>query len=296
MKHLFGLLMVVTLSGCASAEANISSENLSHYLIIAITFVMTMISIFWFLHLIKKKGESKRDLQVQSVLFAVFIFITLIFLVSSIIQIIADENLFKYIGATIIICWIIVILGYYVWAIYFYNVNYGWQESDWIKHEERVNAGLPGLSGEPMHNPHEKDSLGLPPGTVRGTLAISLLVAGLAMTISALSMPDRYEGNMLIIDHFDFFKQAFLMMIAFYFGTKGLEILQKGGSGKISTTSNGTLPTSGLTDGNNAEDKKILPVQNFANQDITSAKNVLKKHQQEEIKSDSDFHDPTAKG
>ena len=78
----------------------------------------------------------------------------------------------------------------------------------------------------PKDNPHKTESLGLPNGTVRATIAISLMVGGLAMMIASLGMPDRLKTNEFFIDNFEFFKTAFLMMIAFYFGNKSLDFLK----------------------------------------------------------------------
>ena len=100
-----------------------------------------------------------------------------------------------------------------------------------IQYKEKKNKGLD-TDKAPERNPHERDSLGLPPGTIRGTIALTILVGGLAVTIKALSYSEQYDGDSLIVDHFEFFKEAFLMVIAFYFGTKGLEILQNGESKK----------------------------------------------------------------
>ena len=72
-------------------------------------------------------------------------------------------------------------------------------------------------------NTNKDETLGLPPGTIRGTLALTLLMGALAMTISALGMENTLEENTFLVDNFNFLKTAFLMMIAFYFGNKSLE-------------------------------------------------------------------------
>ncbi len=190
--------------------------------LVAVIIILTGVIIF-----IVSRNKSADAVHWRSIIYMVFGFFTMLLIVGAAIKLFSDENILKHIGAAIIISWIVVLLGYYVWAIYFYNVNFGWQESDWKRNEEKAeHAGVIVTDDEPTENPHGRDSLGLPPGTVRGTIALTVLVTGMAITVSALSFPDRYNGNELIIDHFDFFKQAFLMMIAFYFGTKGLEILQ----------------------------------------------------------------------
>jgi hypothetical protein len=101
----------------------------------------------------------------------------------------------------------------------------------------------------PERNPFYDQTLGLPPGTVRGTIALTLLVCGVAFVIAALNMKNSVAENTVLVDNFDFFKKAFLMMIAFYFGTKSLEILQgkegketKDGAATTTTAATATDP------------------------------------------------------
>jgi hypothetical protein len=52
--------------------------------------------------------------------------------------------------------------------------------------------------------------------------------------IASLGMPESMKANDVMIDHIEFLKTAFVMVIAFYFGSKSPEILRdgKGGAGK----------------------------------------------------------------
>lgn len=134
----------------------------------------------------------------------------------------------KNLAVTLIISWVIILVIYYIWAIYFYNLNYGWSDKDWEEAEAKKALDPYADTGEPLHNPNENQTLGLPPGTVRGTLAMSLMIGGLSMTIIAISMPETLDENEFFVDNFDFLKSAFLMMIAFYFGNKSLESLSGG--------------------------------------------------------------------
>ena len=183
------------------------------------------------------KNKDPNKIHSKSMIYMIIGYVLLLIIIGAFVVLLGDEMFFKHIGATIIISWIVVLLGYLVWAIYFYNVNYGWQEQDWIDYKKKKDLGLTDVKA-PDRNPHERDSLGLPPGTIRGAIALTILVGGLAVTIKALSYPEEYEGDTLIIDHFEFFKEAFLMVIAFYFGTKGLEIIQ--GKEKKETNSSTT--------------------------------------------------------
>lgn len=213
-----------------------------------------------FMLFFNSKNQDENKIHSKSMIYMIIGYIMLLIVIGAITVSLGDDAFFKHIGATIIISWIVVLLGYYVWAIYFYNVNYGWQEKDWTDYKKKKDRGLD--AGEaPERNPHERDSLGLPPGTIRGTISLTILVGGLAVTIKALSYPEQYEGNTLIVDHFEFFKEAFLMVIAFYFGTKGLEALQN----KETKKANSTEPT--------AEDPSVGSERNESTQTTQRAVN-----------------------
>lgn len=144
-------------------------------------------------------------------------------------------ELYKAVAIDIILLWVGALIGYYTWAIYFYNINLGLTNEDWAEIRDKVAKGEEVEVRET--NPHEKDTLGLPDGTIRGTLALSLAVGALALLIASLGIKNTMPLNQLFVDTFDFFKTAFLMMIAFYFGNKSLQYLNyqggmiKGGSG-----------------------------------------------------------------
>jgi hypothetical protein len=149
----------------------------------------------------------------------------------------APADVFQILAASIIITWILLVIAYYIWAIRFYCINLGWTDADWAaksgKLPESVTEDIGKATSvtpdtiEPDENPNKDQSMGLPEGTVRATIALSMLVAGLSMTIASFSMNNTFPLNALFIDHYEFFKTGFLMMIAFYFGTKSLDILRK---------------------------------------------------------------------
>jgi hypothetical protein len=140
--------------------------------------------------------------------------------------------IYKMISMNIILLWIGILVGYFSWVIYFFNINLGLTNEDWAEIRQKTSNGE--QVDYPTRNPHENQTLGLPEGTIRGTLALSLAVGALAMLIASLGMDSKLSTNELFIDTFDFFKTAFLMMIAFYFGNKSLQYLNpvKGGSGQ----------------------------------------------------------------
>jgi uncharacterized membrane protein YgcG len=162
---------------------------------------------------------------------------------------------YQAVGLEVIILWTCVFLGYFLWALYFYNVNLGLTEEDWdkIKREKlKKNSGQffsqAVIDEEPKYNPYKEQTFGLPPGTVRGMIAFTLLFGAIALIIVGIGMKSTGEQGVVLRDEYEFFKNAFLMMIAFYFGSKSLEELTKdpkkagndGGNGGGGTSSGGS--------------------------------------------------------
>ncbi|GJM64651.1 N-acetylmuramidase domain-containing protein [Persicobacter diffluens] len=143
------------------------------------------------------------------------------------------QEVYKVIAIIFLLVWLVVFLKYFLWAIYHYNINYGLTAQDWREIKEarlRKNQGFPVKEEDtqgPSHNPYRSQTFGLPPGTVRGMIAFTLLFGAITILIASMGMTKTHLENSLIRDQFEFFKTAFLMMIAFYFGDKSLRYLQK---------------------------------------------------------------------
>lgn len=152
----------------------------------------------------------------------------------------SDKSLYYNIAVSIIISWLAVLIGYYVWAIQFYNIDKGKTE----EHRQAIAASIAAgnASADDLENPHMEETLGLPAGTVRGTIALSLVVAGLALGIASLSMDSSIVSGKILVDNFEFLKNAFLMMIAFYFGAKSLEVLNKQNNAANAQTASPSTP------------------------------------------------------
>ncbi len=135
------------------------------------------------------------------------------------------DQLYNLTALGLMILWFGILVAYYAWAVYFYNINLGLTNEDWAEIREKRLHTPEITDGIPTENPNINETLGLPKGTVRGSLALTLMVAAMAMTIAALGMDSTVKENTLIVDNFDFIKTAFLMMIAFYFGHKSLELI-----------------------------------------------------------------------
>ncbi|MDW3196437.1 MAG: N-acetylmuramidase domain-containing protein [Cytophagales bacterium] len=143
-----------------------------------------------------------------------------------------ENNSYEAMGLVVIIIWAVIFLRYFIWAIYHYNINFGLTDKDWdeifqarrdrdngiLVSEERLKA--------PKANPYRAQTFGLPPGTIRGMIAVTLLFGAIAMLIVSMGMNGNIDQDSFFWDHFEFYKTAFLMMIAFYFGDRSLKYLQ----------------------------------------------------------------------
>lgn len=140
---------------------------------------------------------------------------------------------YQAIGLGIIVIWACVFLSYFVWAVYYYNINLGLPEEEWNKifeAKQKKEKGEPyskdDLDVEPKFNPYQADTFGLPGGTVRGMIAFTLLFGAISMLIVSIGMENQLDANAMFWDQYEFFKTAFLMMIAFYFGNSALKYLK----------------------------------------------------------------------
>lgn len=135
------------------------------------------------------------------------------------------NELYSLVALLLLLIWFGGLGAYYAWAIYFYNINRGLTNESWAILREEIKYSPESEAKIPKENPNTGETLGLPKGTIRGTLALTLMIGGLAMTIAAFGMDNVLKENTFLVDNFDFFKTAFLMMIAFYFGNKSLELI-----------------------------------------------------------------------
>lgn len=143
------------------------------------------------------------------------------------------DAIYNAVGLGIAVIWACIFLGYFVWAVYFYNINLGLTEEEWIKIDAAKEAKRNGdyyaqsdLDDEPKYNPYHSETFGLPGGTVRGMIAFTLLFGAIAMLVVSMGMSNELDPSSMFWDQYEFFKTAFLMMIAFYFGSRSLQYLQ----------------------------------------------------------------------
>ncbi|MCU0429199.1 MAG: DUF5675 family protein [Cytophagaceae bacterium] len=169
------------------------------------------------------------------VLIIAFIELGILFLNSEIFFGKLNGSIYVKVAAIILLAWLGLMLGFYAWAIYFYNVNFGMTNEDWEKikkHQEEamqlkaMDIEPPSLHlNHPVENPYKDETFGLPPGTVRATIAITVLVAGISMLFVSFD-PEAIKTFSANQAYLEYFKTAFLMMIAFYFGSQSLKYLK----------------------------------------------------------------------
>jgi len=160
----------------------------------------------------------------------------------------------SWVSFSIFILWISILLIYYYWAIKYHVVNYGLSTKMWKilypeavavtdrgkkkflqlrkevierkssenkeRFEEDENEVVKPPFDIPTENKYKCDSFGLPPGTVRGTLALTAVIMFLCVEAVNFFSPYSLE------DHFDELMLVVQMIIAFYFGQKAVEVYQ----------------------------------------------------------------------
>ena len=221
-------------------------------------------------------GAISWCLSILGVIAAVFIYLT-------------TGDIFKSIAVVFLLVWMVVFLRYFVWALYHYNVNYGITIQDWEKIEDakkRLLNGedvLPSEIEEPSHNPFRSQTFGLPPGTVRGMIAFSLLFGAITLLIASMGMTQVELENSLIRDQFEFFKTAFLMMIAFYFGDKSLKYLQQRWH-KPGTANKGSGNNNGAASNNEEQQNNDIPEEAISDDAIFQAQDKAFETEDEKSK------------
>ncbi len=159
---------------------------------------------------------------------AIFVFGFIAFLYIFLVK----DNMFDGLAIFIFFSWVTVFISYFTWATYFYNINHGWTDKDWDKYFEALERKKNGeyvLDEEldaPKKNPYWDQTFGFPSGTVRGMIALTLLFGAISLIVASFGEDGNIASDAFYWDHFEFFKTAFLMMIAFYFGNKSLKYLQ----------------------------------------------------------------------
>lgn len=156
-------------------------------------------------------------------------------IIYSVLMYLEQKNIFAIVGLLMLVIWLAVFMIYFVWSVYHYNINFGITDGEWAEIAEAKRQGRdlelenPALKiREPKYNPYRSQTFGLPPGTVRGMIAFTLLFGGISLLVASLGTEEiNPELMQLRIQQFEFFETAFLMMIAFYFGDRSLKYFRE---------------------------------------------------------------------
>lgn len=202
---------------------------------------------------------------------------------------------YKAIGVGIVAIWACVFLVYFIWAIYFYNIRLGLTEEEWDKVDVAKEKKLDGdlyseedLAKERNNNPYKEETFGLPTGTVRGMIAFTLLFGSLAMLIVSVGMKSELDPNTNFWDHYEFFKTAFLMMIAFYFGDRSLKYLRKERQKPDEPDQDDELPDPDMVSGKSSKRYKRFVEELVANmQDPMSEKDAEGDNEEDDTQDNS---------
>jgi len=179
---------------------------------------------------------SKKNKNPYKVLYrwlnAISLAIFLLGLLSFLYLFIIQQSFYAGLAIFIAMSWATVFIGYFNWASYFYNINYGWTDTDWDRYFDLLEQKQKGeyvpdeMLQAPKENPYKNETFGFPGGTVRGMIALTLLFGALSLTVYSFGQDGNVAADAFYWDQFEFFKTAFLMMIAFYFGDKSLRYLK----------------------------------------------------------------------
>ena len=173
-------------------------------------------------------------------------------------------GLFRILGFSLIIVWSCIFVCYFIWATNFYNMNYGVTRKFWERNKKAKQSMAEGktynpedIEDEPVYNPYKDETFGLPSGTVRGMIAFTLLFGAIGLLIVSFGMDNTIDPNSFFYDQFEFFKKAFLMMVAFYFGTRSLKYFEKNKPVNLNTK-RANIPKSESVNANGGTDSKTV--------------------------------------
>lgn len=209
-----------------------------HVLAWTIPSILALGLIYWIVISYFKEKDVKNSYYVNkyhdvffkgTIIFAISLVV--ISIIYSVLMYLEQKNIFAIVGLLMLVIWLAVFMIYFVWSVYHYNINFGITDGEWAEIAEAKRQGRdlelenPALQiREPQYNPYRSQTFGLPPGTVRGMIAFTLLFGGISLLIASMGTEEiNPEMMQLRIQQFEFFETAFLMMIAFYFGDRSLK-------------------------------------------------------------------------
>ena len=141
------------------------------------------------------------------------------------------ESKLKYFNAIdsaywIMFCWVFVSVMLLLYWFVRYHFYAGFSRKKYLEIVKKIDLEE-NIAEYEKHNyypdnPYLNETFGLPRGTVRGIISLTILVLSLLLVYISIYA----EGKFLENKDLEFIKDAFLMMIAFYFGSKAVDIYQ----------------------------------------------------------------------
>ncbi|HSJ69330.1 MAG TPA: N-acetylmuramidase domain-containing protein [Anditalea sp.] len=207
-----------------------------------ISSLIALVLIYWIVISYFKEKDEKKSYYVNkyhdiffkgTIIFAILL-VTISF-TYSVLMYLEQKNIFAIVGLLMLVIWLAVFMIYFVWSVYHFNINFGITDGEWAEIAEAKRQGRylesenPAFQiREPKYNPYRSQTFGLPPGTVRGMIAFTLLFGGISLLVASMGTEEIDPQLMqLRIQQFEFFETAFLMMIAFYFGDRSLKYFRE---------------------------------------------------------------------
>ncbi len=203
------------------------------------------------------------------------------------------NDIVPYIAFGVFFLWIAFLLAYYWWAIRYHVINYGYSKKMWkilypealgrswgkdqknlkkireqmIQRRIDEQAAQGSLINEDYalvttpfkpaeENQYKQESFGLPPGTIRGTLALTALVMFILIEGVNLFSVNNLE------EHFEGLITALQMVLAFYFGSKAVDVLKAKTDTKVKEkkeTEEKLVPPELAVDESEVEEEPDLP-------------------------------------
>lgn len=155
--------------------------------------------------------------------------------------------------------WFLIMLGLLFYGLYRFHFTGGLGRQKYRQLVDEFDED----SAIPLHervarypqNPYKNETFGLPPGTVRGFLTLTLLIGNCLVLYVGHYAPPSWVFDQRV----DFITTAFLMMIAFYFGSKAVDVLkEREESKRVLTPKNGKSAPAGAPPSRNVEASSSL--------------------------------------
>ena len=138
----------------------------------------------------------------------------------------SSYNWVRRISIAVVVVWFLFMLTAVFWAVRRFHFTGGLPRKKYEQLVEAVDEDdtIPLYLKEEHYpqNPYKDETFGLPKGTIRGFLTLTLLIINCLILYIGVYAPPTADFD----DRVGYMQDAFLVMIAFYFGSKAADLLQ----------------------------------------------------------------------